>query len=143
MWNPSNKPYLHHASSVFGSSNTLPAEIPASIVAYQKYGVKPSIIRQVMRHSTIITYFRDCFSRYYLLYWEGSYLLQKIAEGNGCINRDGISYIPAYSQSLGSRAAIHQNQQEQYALSFREAKPEFQLPAYCFISLPDSITSTK
>ena len=136
MWNPSEHPYLSHATSTFGTSNSSFGEAPSSIRAYQKYGVKPSIIRHISRLSPTISHFKECFSKYYLLYWEGSYILREIATGNSILKHQGINYIPCYSTALGTtpRNTILKAKEEQYSLSFRLPMEEFEIPGYVFIS---------
>lgn len=107
--------------------------MPASIVAYRKYGVSPKIISWLMQNSQEITHYRDCLSRYFRLYWEGKYLLGKAAEGT--IQKDDITYVAIYSRNC-TRGYVLAHPNIQYSVSFRKANDEFDLPAYAYISLP-------
>lgn len=110
----------------------------AAIQAYRKYGVSPKIISWLMQNAGEITHYRDCLFSYYKLYWEGKYLLSKTEEGNGTIVRNNIPYIVVYSKTC-TRGYILAHKNQQFSLSFREAKPEFGLPAYVFISIPNEV----
>jgi hypothetical protein len=108
----------------------------AAVQAYRKYGVSPKIVSWLMQHSQEITHYRDCLSKYFRLYWEGKYILTKTV--NGIIQRDDTSYIVVYAKDC-TRGYILAHKDQQFSVSFREAMPEYGLPAYCYISIPCQI----
>jgi hypothetical protein len=103
----------------------------ASIVAYRKYGVSPKIISWLMQNSQEITHYRDAMEQYYLLFWEGKYLINKTIDG--LIWRGGTSYVVVYAKNC-TRGYVIAHPNEQFSVSFRKAMPEYDLPAYCYIS---------
>jgi hypothetical protein len=71
------------------------------------------------------------FSKYYLLYWSGSYLLEQIKQG--AIAHNGIVFAIEYKRGL-TRGRIIANMQDQYALSFREPQLRLALLPVVIIS---------
>lgn len=106
-----------------------------AVIAYRKYGVKPTIISWLMKNSDTITHYRDCLDKYFKLYWEGKYLLSKIQ--SGIIRKDNVDYLAVFSRYC-SRGYIVANPNVQYAVSFRQAQAEYNLSAYCYISVANS-----
>lgn len=110
---------------------------PVVIAAVRKYGVPPSIIQHIAINNFRITQnYRDCFQRYYLLFWRADYLLDQIEQGAlklgfGAERKD---WIVVYHKC--TRGTLLGDKSAQVALSFREPQPEFGLPAYCLVSLP-------
>lgn len=108
------------------SENLLP-----SITAYRKTGVCRKLLQNLTNNSPVIPeIYRDCFSRYYLLYWSPDYVLEKMKQG--IIIHDGISYYAFMSPSL-SRTKIA-FMARQMKMSFRAPIPEFDIPAAVYIS---------
>lgn len=108
------------------------SQIPKSWLCNKLYGASISKLRDLsLTYFSIPPHYSHCFSDYYLLYNQGSYILSHSI--NGTIYRDGIEYIVVYHNDL-TRDYIKQNRLEQYALSFRKAQPEFELPAYVLVS---------
>lgn len=108
-------------------------KIPA-IATWKKYGITPKTLGWLVRESPSIIRYRDCLNTYFKLYWSGEHLLQKIAEsGDGTITKNEAVYVAVYAPNC-TRGYILAHKDEQYSLSFREAKKEFGLPAYVFIS---------
>lgn len=105
-----------------------------TIHAYQKYGVRQSILYWLMKNSPTIDTYQDCLVKYFRLYWEGKYLITRIFEG--CIIKDDTTYVVVYDRKC-TRGYIVANPNKQYSVSFRKASPEFNLPAYCFVSNPE------
>lgn len=117
---------------------------PASIQAAKKHSIYPSTVHYMLQnHPYIHSAYKDTLSEYYLLYWEAEYFLKQMQEGEGSILRHGNRYHICFHKDL-SRGKLIQAVKEgkegkskscQVALSFRRALPEFNLPAYVFVSM--------
>lgn len=105
----------------------------AAIATWKKYGITPKTLGWLVRESPSIIRYRDCLNTYFKLYWSGHYLIEKVAEGRGTLTKADTTYIVVYAPNC-PRGYILAHPEEQYGLSFREAKKEFGLPAYVFIS---------
>lgn len=116
--------------------NTLNTSNLASIGSYKKYGVTRSVVHWVLQHDRNLNprhSFYDCLRRCYILYWKGEYILNQMQAG--VIRKDDISYHVVFAPHL-SRGILMRggNRNYQFSLSFRQAQPGFELPAYVYIS---------
>jgi hypothetical protein len=75
------------------------------------------------------------FDSYYLLYWEGSYIIKETKGKGGELHHNGTLYQIVYKSPL-TRGAICANLQDQYAISFRQPKINcgLDLPAIAMIA---------
>lgn len=104
---------------------------------HKKFGVTKSVVRFLATKSfSINSLFRDCFKRYYIIYWTGEYFLFKTKETGGVLTKDGIEFLILYHNT--NRGRIASKKQQQVVLSFREPQPEFGLPAYVLVSQSNS-----
>lgn len=105
----------------------------SAISAYQKHGVNRSVVKFLLTKSfSISSLFRDCFKRYYILYWRAEYFLHRTEGTAGLLTQDGLEYVILYHRT--TRGKILHYQRKQVILSFREPQPEFGLPAYVLVS---------
>lgn len=102
---------------------------PASITSYNKYGLPKSYVALLLLHFHEIPLAQqDVLEHYQLYYWNSAYFDERIV--NGTIVKSGIPYLIQYHHC--SPASLrHCNQ---VALSFRAAKPEYQLPPIVLVS---------
>lgn len=101
----------------------------ASIEVAKKYGVSRSTVDYAIRKRfRFPRELKDLLKSYYLLYWSGEYIKEKLSEGQ--IVHNNVTYNVLYFGCIPKdfKAGI------QFALSFREAVEEYQLPAYVIIS---------
>jgi hypothetical protein len=99
--------------------------------SYKKFGIPPSIIHHIAVNNFVVhPNYVDCFSKYFLLYWEGQYIVRECKDGQ--IRKDGVDYLVIYHNC--TRGMILNDPYSQYACSFREPQPEFGLCAYVLIS---------
>lgn len=109
---------------------------PVVISAVRAYGVPPSVISHIaINNWTIADSFKDCFDIYYLLHWQSQYLLEQIHDG--ALNITDNKFIVVYHRT--TRGKLLSAPYNQVAISFRKAKPEFGIPAYCLVSLQTRI----
>jgi hypothetical protein len=75
-------------------------------------------------------------SLYKLFYWSGEHILLKQRESSGQIEREGILYNVIWNQKqkLTRGKILSGNKNKQYAMSFRLANPEYDLPPVVYIS---------
>ena len=100
----------------------------------QKWGVTPSIIHHIsLNNFSISDYYRDCFSKYRLLYWSKHHFLKQLVAG--VIASEGTDYIVIYHNCTRGKI-ISAHDFTQLALSFRAAHQEFNVPAYVLVSFP-------
>lgn len=100
----------------------------------QKWGVSPSIVHHIsLNNFSIHQYYRDCFSKYRLLYWSKSHFMQRAVAG--IVESEDCEYVIVYHNCTRGRV-IQCAEFQQLALSFRAANPEFNLPAYVLVSIP-------
>ena len=71
------------------------------------------------------------FSKYYLLYWSGSHLIEQIQ--HGAISHNGTIFAIEYKRGL-TRGRIIARLEDQYALSFREPQSRLALLPVVIIS---------
>ena len=71
------------------------------------------------------------FSKYYLLYWSGSHLIEQIV--HGAISHNGVVFALEYKRGL-TRGRILARLEDQYALSFREPQPRLALLPVVIVS---------
>jgi hypothetical protein len=99
-----------------------------SIESYRKYGVSRNLIRyNSLNEFHIEPNILACFTTYHILHWRAEYTIEQIKEG--VITREGKSYIVVFNAC--TRFKIKQSSDA--VLSFREAQPEYDLPAYVLI----------
>ena len=71
------------------------------------------------------------FSKYYLVYWRGAYLLTQIKSGT--IQHNHTLYSVVYKRGL-TRGKILATLEDQFAISFRKPNIDLDLPAIAIIS---------
>jgi len=76
--------------------------------------------------------YADCFTKRHLLYWQGRHILTQIK--SGIITRGDTSYNVIFTGCC-TRGSLLSAPLSQYALSFREPNPKYNIPAYVLISL--------
>ena len=113
----------------------------SSAIAVKTYGMFPSTLKYIIsNHTTIAHRLHDTLETYYILYWDVEYFLSQFTEGT--IKRDNrIYHIIFKGTGAGNTkhrghmiADVKQGMSYQVSLSFRKAKPEFNLPAYVLVS---------
>lgn len=98
---------------------------------FDEYGTYRSTVQHLL--TTEFHYpldYSETLSYYKLLYWDISYFRQQLLKHNGRLWRDSQFFIPVYQSSLGP---IAYTENQQVALSFRIAKPEFDLNNYVIV----------
>ena len=104
-----------------------------AIPSYKTHGVPRSIIHHIACNNFVVySEYLDCFSAYYLKYWNATYTLSQITEGT--ILDAGTEYLVLYGVGT-SRGRLKASPESQVALSFRKPAPEFNLPAYVIVKL--------
>lgn len=78
---------------------------------------------------------RSDLQNYFILYWDGLYFIRHCR--GGVIEKDGINYLVIYHKNT-SRAKILANPEQKVALSFRNPNKEYDLPAYCLVTIEDT-----
>ena len=112
-------------------SNT---EFLHSIDCIKKYGVPRSTIQYMGRKAfKIPENIRDCFSKYYLLSWNSAHLFANLIcerpDSGLYIRHQDINYVVVFTKTRDRL-----QKQTNVWLSFRQAQPEFNIPAYVLIS---------
>lgn len=118
-------------NSQFNSAeNKMPNTIePVSISSYKKYGITRQNLNYLMTHfHTFPHEFKDCLSKYYLLYWSGSHFQSQLHEGK--LTHDNITYDVIYLGCTPENIKFAL----QIKVSFRMAQPEFNLRPVAIIS---------
>lgn len=109
----------------------------SAITAMKKHGVPKSSIAFMAQHLQIVPpQYRDCFSSYYLLYWNGAHTAASIKDGT--LEHNGITYQIQYYKC----SPFIVRRSEQVKLSFRAPATEFALPAIVIISIPQELKDT-
>lgn len=105
----------------------------SAITCAKVYGVGKSELNKHLLHNPVIpTNLQHCLDTYYLLYWSPDYFLEK--ERDGFIIHHAQRYIVMMAPNVSRNKIVHANQ---IKLSFRKAKPEFELPAIVYVTLPN------
>ena len=103
--------------------------------AYTKHGMLRSNISFISRKLCVIpSNLRDCFKRYYLLYWAPEYLVAQLSKPenqDGILHHQGIAFNIVWHGITPTQ--LKTESYMQIALSFREPQPEFSLPATVLI----------
>lgn len=110
-----------------------PANIiePVSIASYKKYGITRQNLHYLMTHfHTFPHEFKDCLSKYYLLYWSAPYFISQLKDGT--INHDNITYNVTYLGCTPENIKLTDG--NQIKVSFRAAQIEFNIPPVVVIS---------
>lgn len=95
-----------------------------------QHGVPRSVLTYLLQRSKYINLeYQDLLCYYKLLKWRGDYTLAMIHEG--LLRRDNIDFIVIFGTPRGTLLA---NPESQFNLSFRQAIPEYEIPAYVLIS---------
>lgn len=109
----------------------------SAITAQKKYGISPSVVHfiamncfSIHGHEKKLFSYRDCFSKYYLLYWSSKYFLEQMKEGT-IIDSDGNLYHIIFKRGLTRGKLLGTD--KQLALSFRVVQPEFNIPNYVLV----------
>lgn len=112
----------------------------SAISAYKRYGVAPSIVNYLLQNNKYVpTSFRDTLSQYFLLYRSAAYITAGIKEGR--IMQDGTYYHVVFIGPLTLHRLRNLHATTQVAVSYRQAQPEYALPAYAVIYLPHASAS--
>lgn len=99
------------------------------------YGISRNHVQSIcMNEFHYPTHLLPTLSNYFILHWEGEYLMDRIAEGS--VNIGGIEYLIIYQgcNAFSARRA------SQVRLSFRKPQAAFRLPGYVIARID---TSTK
>lgn len=105
-----------------------------SIETYKKYAVLPSLIHHISVNEFVIKdCYRDCFDRYFLLYWSSTHFLDELRSGQ--ITKDNLPYIVIYGCHSSRGRILHSSPESQVAISFRKPKAEFNIPGYALVQL--------
>lgn len=109
-----------------------------SIEAYKATGVSRSSLNEILVYRFAIPeLLKDLFPTYFLRYWSKKFFLAVTSQQSirkDAILVDGIFYLIQYHKC--TRGDILRLQDSsQVCLSFRAAKPEFNLPAYVLVSI--------
>lgn len=100
----------------------------SAAAAFTKYGMYRSTLLHIMHTVPYIpAEYMHCLRSYKLLYWQSDYLRSKLRAEGFRITRGGVQYNPVFASSLPPGTY-------QVMLSFREAMPEFDIPAVVLIS---------
>lgn len=110
----------------------------SSISSYKKYGVPRSEVLHAISSFPHISGIDQCLSEYYMLYCTPEHFSAN--QHAGVYYRDDRQYVIIYEQSLTRWFALHSK--SQLILSFRSAKPEYDLPDYVLVSLSTSPVSS-
>lgn len=103
----------------------------SSINSIKLYGVPRSQILHALTTFQHISGVDQCMEEYYLLYCSPEHFSANQHEG--LYYREDRQYVILYEQSVTRWFAL--NAKSQLILSFRVAKPEYDLPAYVMVSL--------
>ena len=99
----------------------------ASHTCFLKYEVSRNEMRELLTSSFHISLeYQHALSHYQLLYWSPEYLQEQIQEGT--LSHLGTTYIVIWDDSRFSCLGG-----TQCKLSFRQAQPEYELPAYVLV----------
>jgi hypothetical protein len=92
-------------------------------------------------HSVLVNEFcikeslQEYLESYFILYWRGEYFISQMKEGS--ITHDGKQFIVVFDEGA-SRGKILANEDCIVAVSFRQAEPQFKLPAYVLVQISKS-----
>lgn len=112
---------------------------PVSISSYKKYGITRQNLQYLMTHfHTFPHEFRDCLSKYYLLYWSAPHFSEQLHDG--IITHDSISYLVTYRGCTPANIKFA-DESNQIKVSFRLAMPEFNLLPVVLISVRKEIVA--
>ena len=104
---------------------------PASIVAYKLYGVHRSVVLHILQHVWNPTAHIDLLSECKMNVMSVSHFATHSHEG--MLHREAKSYQIVYHR-CNRWEALHSD--SQLLISYREAKPEYNLPAYALVTIP-------
>lgn len=123
--NSSNEIYWNSPESI----PPAPTAVSDSIRAYRKYGVLRSLVHyQMINHFHYAPRFRDTLKTYFILHWNADFTKDQIS--------DGIISLASgdYTVIWYKLSPYDLHNQKNLRLSFREAQPEYNLPAYVLIT---------
>ncbi len=103
----------------------------SSIKSLKLYGVPRSQVLHALTNYPHISGIDQCMQEYYMLYCTPEHFAAN--QHGGIYYRDDRQYVIIYEQSLTRWFAL--NAKSQLILSFRSAKPEYDLPDYVIVSL--------
>lgn len=117
------------------NTSTLSNSAPASIRSYQRHLVPRSLVHYLSCNNwTIPQIYYDLFSKYFVRKWQASYFFGATNQGT-LIYDDREWLIVFHKTSRGQlMRKVSTNLQTNVTLSFRAAKPEFNLPAYVLVN---------
>ncbi len=99
-----------------------------SVDSFRKYGVKRSVVHHLLLNNFHYPIeFQDTLEDYFILHWTPSWVGNQLI--NGIIQAHEKEYIAVFHK-LSARDLLHE---KELRLSFRSAKPEYNLPAYVLI----------
>jgi len=101
----------------------------SALIVLRMYKITPSNMHSALVNRFDISELIDSLEQYKLLYWAPQHFFAQLKEG--MIERNGVEYLVVYHKCTPTR--LHS--QSQIALSFRQAKIEFNLPAYVLVSI--------
>ena len=110
----------------------------SAILAIRKHGVAPSIIHYVAANNwNIHPNIQDCFDVYFLSRINAGKLLAMVFEGQ--LVRGEDKYVVLYHRC--TRGQLLANKSIEVVVSFRQAKPEYGIPAYALVSIQNIATT--
>ena len=128
-------PVINHSHNLpvisgLNTSKGATPSVPSSILALEKYSISTSHMRFSLQNTpNIPAKMHHALAYYKILHWDSQYM--KLAVHNGVILREGIRFNVIFSGC--TRADCITSRSGQVLLSFRQAKPEYNLPAYVLI----------
>jgi len=117
----------------YSNKTSKAASVFPSILAYQKYGLSRQVIQQLLIEEKQFptAQFGDALEKYYLLYWDPSYLLTKLQQHpHHLLVHQDDTYIPIWNASY-----LQVKNAKQVSLSFRKPITDLQLSSYVIISI--------
>ena len=110
----------------------------SAILATRKHGVAPSVIHYVAANNwNIHPNVQPCFSVYFLSRINAGKLLAMVFEGQ--ITRGDDHYVVLYHRC--TRGQLLADKSIEVVVSFRQAKPEYGIPAYALVSIQNIATT--
>lgn len=105
-----------------------------SLELLKTYGVgKLELQKTTSEDFSIPLPYINLLEKYFLLYWSGKYLKERLKNSSGLLRQDGVNYSVylLHNLTLGN---IKEDEFTQYALSFRVTRKEYELHPVVLIS---------
>lgn len=110
---------------------------PSAIKAVRAHGVAPSVVHYVAANNwNIHPNVQDCFEVYFLSRINAGKLLAMVFEGQ--LKRGEDHYVVLYHRC--TRGQLLADKSIEVVVSFRQAKPEYGIPAYALVSIQNIAT---